>query len=242
MTVWPAKSALQFHLNLGGLADGQQPEANCSLLLGSVLLGFLLASAEVASVGPGDSGLGVRVALLHVGGDGLERILVRSGCSGENLSADLIAGGGRLNLGGGGVVDETLLGLAVLAWEEDQLGLVGVETLSVQLELLLARGRSPVVDSNSNGAGEAGTEASSLELSEGEAPAVSDLAGVPARAGRDDRSELLDGAGEHFAAFLLSALQSSELFSWLVEVDSDSSLPVLAQVYVWDDVVVLDHC
>ena len=53
---------------------------------------------------------------------------------------------------------------------------------------------------------------------------------------------MLDGTGEHFTAFLLSALHSSQLFSWLVEVDSDSSLPVFAEMYVWDDVVVLDHC
>ena len=32
------------------------------------------------------------------------------------------------------------------------------------------------------------------------------------------------------------------LSPWLIEVHSDSCLPVLAEMYVWDDVVVLDHC
>jgi len=99
-----------------------------------------------------------------------------------------------------------------------------------------------VVDSDSDSAGEAGAQTSGLEFDESEATAVSDLAGVPASARGNDRSEFLDGSGEHFAAFLLSALHSSQLLRWLVEVDSDSSLPVLAKMYVWDDVVVLDHC
>ena len=71
---------------------------------------------------------------------------------------------------------------------------------------------------------------------------VQRLCGVPSGAAGHDGSELLDGPGEHFTAFLLSALQSSELLRWLVEVDSDARLPVLAEMYVWDDVVVLDHC
>jgi len=99
-----------------------------------------------------------------------------------------------------------------------------------------------VVDSNANGAAEGGAELSGLDLGESEATAISDLTGVPARAGRNDGSELLDGPGEHFASFLLSALHSSQLLRWLVEVDSDTRLPVLAEMYVWDDVVVLDHC
>ena len=182
------------------------------------------------------------VDLLHVGGDGLELVLGSGDGSWKDLAGDLVACGSGRHLSGGGVVDQTLLGLAVLSGEEDELGLVGVETLSVKLELLLASGGSSVVDRDADGASEGGAEAGGLELSQSEATAISDLASIPAGARGHNRSELLGGPGEHFTAFLLSALQSSELLRWLVEVDSDARLPVLAEMYVWDDVVVLDHC
>jgi len=184
----------------------------------------------------------VSIHLLHVGSDGLELVLSGGGTLGEDLAGDLVGCGGRLHLGGGRVVNKTLLGLAIASGEQDKLRLVRVESLRVQLELLLTRRGSPVVDRDANSAGEGGAESSGLELSKGEATAVSDLTSIPARAGGDHGSQLLDGSGEHFAAFLLSALQSSQLLRWLVEVDSDTRLPVLAEMYVWDDVVVLDHC
>ena len=99
-----------------------------------------------------------------------------------------------------------------------------------------------MVDSNTDSAGEGGAKAGGAELGQSEATAVSDLAGIPASARGDDGSELLDGPREHFAAFLLSALQSSQLLRWLVEVHSHTLLPVFAEMYVWDDVVVFDHC
>lgn len=83
---------------------------------------------------------------------------------------------------------------------------------------------------------------SSFELSESESAAVSDLTSIFASHRRDDRSELLNGSGEHFFGFPFSALMSSELLCWLIEVSFDSALPVLTQMDVWDDVVVLGHC
>jgi len=109
-----------------------------SFLLGSDLIGFLLASAGITSVSPCDSGIRVGVDLLHVSSDGLELVNNGGGALGEDLAGDLVSCGGRLDLGGSRVVDETLLGLTVTSWEEDELGLVGVESLSVKLELLLA--------------------------------------------------------------------------------------------------------
>ena len=123
------------------------------------------------------------ILLLHVGGDGFELILVDDNGLGEDLAGDLVGCGGRLHLCGGRVVDETLLGLTIASWEQDQLGLVSHKSLSVKLELLLARGGSPVIDSNADSAGEAGAEAGSLELCESEATAISDLTGVPSGAG-----------------------------------------------------------
>ena len=213
-----------------------------SLRLGSLLFGSLLAFADITGISPQDSRFRVGVLFLHVSSDSLELVLRHGDDLGKDLSGDLVGCGGRLYLRGGRVVDETLLGLTVTSWEQDQLRLVRAKSLSVQLELLLTRRGSSVVDSDANSTGEAGAEASGLKLSKGETTAISDLTSVPARARGDNGSQLLDGPWEHFAAFLLSALHSSQLLRWLVEVDSDTLLPVLAEMYVWDDVIVLDHC
>ena len=123
------------------------------------------------------------VALLVLSGNGGELVLSLDDGAGEHLTGDLVAGGSRFDLLGSRVVDETLLDHAITSGEEDELGLVGVESLDVELELLLAGGGTSVVDSNSNGAGEGGGEAGALQLDEGEATAVSDLTSVATSAG-----------------------------------------------------------
>ena len=77
------------------------------------------------------------VALLHVGGNLLE-LVTRGGLSGgKEFAGGLVGGRCGSELLSGGVVDLTLLGLALLSWEEDELGLVGGKSLNVELELLL---------------------------------------------------------------------------------------------------------
>ena len=180
--------------------------------------------------------------LLVVGGDGGEFVRALSDGSWENLAVDLGGGLGGLDLLGGSVVDQTLLGLAVLSGEEDELGLVGVKSINVKLELLGGGGGSALIDGDSDSAGEGGRETSLLEFTEGEAAAIPDLSSISARARGNDGSQLLDGSGEHSFALCSSLIESDSLLAWLVEVNSDSGLPVLAEMYVWDDVVVLDHC
>ena len=176
-----------------------------SSLLGSGLFfGFLCTSSGVTSGSPCDSGIRVGVNLLHVGGDLLELVGGDRDSLGENLTGDLVGGGGRLDLLGGGVADESLLGLAFSSGEEDELGLVGVESLNVELELLLAGGGSSVVNRDADGTGEGGAQTGVLELDESEATAISDLTGVLARARGDDGSQLLDGHGEHSLGLTLS--------------------------------------
>lgn len=214
------------------------------LIFLGVLRSFLSpnrASALVAGVGPCDSGGRVSKELLVVGGDGGEGGLLLGSGSGQD-DARVVGGSGGLALLGGGVVDESLLGLAVLSGEEDQLRLVLVESLHVQLQLLLARRSASVVDGNTDSASEGGAQASTLQLSQSEATAVSDLAGVPSRGGRHDGTQLVQRPGEHCLSFRLSLLITSKLLAWLVEVDADSELPVLAEMYVCNAVVVLDHC
>jgi hypothetical protein len=218
----------------------------CSLFGGCFLGGLLLASALVAGVGPGLTVLGVGTTLLELLGDGGELVAGSGGGSGKDTAGGLGRGSSRLALLGGGVVDQTLLDLAVLSGEEDELGLVGVESLDVELLLLLGGAGSAVVNSDADGAGEGGAKSSSLQLVKSEATAVPDLTSIPASARGDNRSQLLERAGEHLLGLSLSFLQSNELLLSLIEVHSDSVsasiLPVLAEMYVWDDVVVLDHC
>ena len=142
----------------------------------------------------------------------------------------------------GGVVDQSLLWLVSDSWEEDKLGLVSVQSFHVELELLLASVSSSVIDRNTNGSCEAGAQFGSRELLKSETTAVSNFASIPACLGRNDWSQLLDGSWEHSSCLCDSSLVSLLFESRLVVMSVRSSLPVLTEMYVWDDVVVLDHC
>jgi len=175
-------------------------------------------------------------------GESNELIRLGGGGAWEHSSADLVVGGGSLEDLSGGVVDQALLWLAILAWEEDKLRLVGVQSFGVELHLIGASVGSAVINGNANSAGELGGETSGLKLIESESTTVADLSSVPAGAGRHDWTQLLDWPWEHGLALGVSALSSSQLSGGLVEVSFCSALPVLAEMYVWDDVIVLDHC
>lgn len=161
---------------------------------------------------------------------------------GQDVSVDLVGGGGRLELLSGGVVDQSSLGLAFATWEQDHLGLVGLESVHVEVHLLSARVGPPVINSDADGARERGGEASLLEFIKGEATSVSHLACVLLGGRGNHGAELLDRAGERVGRLCDSTLVSSKLLGWLVEVALCSAVPVLAQVDVRDCVVVLDHC
>jgi len=141
-----------------------------------------------------------------------------------------------------GIVNQSLLWLVGNSWEENKLGLVGAQSVNIELELLLASVSPSVIYSNTNSSGEAGAQFDSLELLESKAAAVSNFASIPAGLGRDDWSELLNGSWEHSSCLCESSFVSLLFESRLVVVSVCSSLPVLTEMYVWDDVVVLDHC
>lgn len=149
-------------------------DSSGSLFLVGFIFSSLCASAGITSVGPGFSVLRMGIDLLHVGSDGLVLVLRVSSGSWENLSGDLV----DEDLLMGSVVDHTLLGLALPSWEEDKIGFVRVESLNVELELLLASGGSSVIDRDADSSGEFLAEASALKLGEGEAASISDLASV----------------------------------------------------------------
>jgi len=161
---------------------------------------------------------------------------------GQGDTGDLGGGGGGFELLSGGVVDFTLLGLVFTSGEEDKLALVGVKSGDVQLELLLAGAGSSVINGDSDSLGKGGGELGTLEFSEGEAAAVAHLTGVLAGGLGDNWTECLGGSGEDAGSLSNSILVSLDLLSRLVEMSLGSHLPVLAEMDVDDNVVVLDHC
>lgn len=184
-------------------------------------------------------------ALLILLGESDELILLGSGGVWKHSSAELVVGGSSLEGLGGGIAEShlvSLLWMSLLEWEENQLRLVVLQSLQVDVHLLLAGAGSAVVNGDSDGSSELWGDAGGLELVMGESTAVSLLAGVPTGARRHNWAELLDWSWEHGLSLGVSALSPSQLGGWLVEVSFGSALPMLAKMYVWDDVVVLDHC
>merc|ERR1711990_17744 len=220
-------------------------DTRCSPIRGSgfSFLSSLDASTIVMLDSTESSGFVVGVDLLEIGGDldGLDGLLGSS--TWEDLSGWLSGGGGGLELVGSGVVDLSLLGLALNTWPEDEFILVSVQSLNIKLKGVIVTVGSSVIDADSDSSSEASAKSSSLELKKRETTAVSNFACIPASLRSNDGSQLLDGSWEHPSGLVLSASVSAELGSWLVVMSVVLlSGPVLAKMYVWDDVVVLDHC
>jgi len=203
---------------------------------------FLLTSSEVSLVGTGRSKSLENLLLLVGISDSSELSDGNRLLKGENGTGDLVGSGGGLELLSGSIVDETLLGLVLTSGEENELRLVGVKSFGVQLKLLFTRVSSSVINGDADGTGEGGGESSSLKFVQGEASAVSYLTSVLSGSGGDNRAERLSGSGEDTSSLCNSVLVSLGLLGGLVEVSLDSVLPVLAEMNVGNDVVVLDHC
>lgn len=115
----------------------------CSVLRNSnsfFFLGGIFGSLDTsAMVALGDSchsedgvSLTVRIFFCNsniLGGLGL-------GSTWKNSSTDLGGGSWSLKSLSSGVIDLSLLGLAFLEWEQDELGLVGAQSFGVELQLL----------------------------------------------------------------------------------------------------------
>lgn len=82
-------------------------------------------------------------------------------------------------------------------------------------------------------------KASSLELLEGEATALTNLDVVPEGRASDSGAEGRDGSETKLGSLGLTSRASALLGTGLVEPDLDPPLPVLAEVVVVKDVVVL---
>lgn len=129
----------------------------------------------------------------------------------------------------------TLLGLASLAGEDDQLGLVGQQPLHVNFFALLAQIPPPVVDDDADTPRLLAPDAGLLELGEREATALADLAVVADSLRTHSGAQGLDGTDAEGCGLGLAGGATTELASGLVEPGADASLPVLPEVVGVED-------
>lgn len=219
------------------------PERKTSLLLGSRLSVSLvgrtlgtLASVAVLAAGKTElAELGNSLVLLLIGD-----LALRDGGSvrgdGEGGVDGDLGSGGELLLGG-----ITLLGLAEAAGEEDELRLVGLETLNVGSERRNGAVDAAVVDGDANGAGVGSGDLSSLQLLQGETTTSTNAAVVLLGRASDNGAELVDGAGSDSGSLGDPGVPPAELAARLVEVRADALLPVLPEVVVGDLLIVLNR-
>ena len=128
------------------------------------------------------------------------------------------------------------------SWEDDQLGLVLLESLHVQLEDLSGSVLTSVVNSNTNGSGVSWGQASSLDLSQGETSTSSNLSVVLDGWGSDNRSEGIQWSWSNGSSLRSSSLTTGSLLTGLVKMNSNTLLPVLSEVVLQKWEVLGDSC
>ena len=131
-------------------------------------------------VGAEDSESSEDLSFLVSLGDSSEFISSGGLIAWQDGSGDLVGctSGGELLLSG--IVNQSLLWLVGNSWEENKLGLVSVQSVHIELELLLASVGPSVIYSNTNSSGEAGAKFGRFELLKSEAASVSNFASIPA--------------------------------------------------------------
>lgn len=139
------------------------------------------------------------------------------------------------------VVDLALLGLAVLAREQDQLRLVRLEASDVRGLHLGALVVAAVVDGDADSAGEGRGQTGGFALREGEASAEAGLGTVPLGLAMHNGAELAERAREVRELLVSSRLGPNRLVSVLVKEAFDSPHPVLSQMGAEQRVIVFYH-
>jgi hypothetical protein len=218
----------------------QETTSRSDLKFLGLLLGSPLAGSLVSLVSSGLSASHENSGFLHFFGDGCDLLSgLKSGLGDEVVVLVLGLGGGRGQDLGGGIVNLSLLGLGVSSGEEDELALVALQSGDVVLEGLLVHVTSSVVNADSDGSGKSGGHFSGLHLEESEATAVSYLGCILSGLTVDEGSELLEGAGESAGGSGLSFHGSLLLVGGLSEPCLDEFAPVLSEMDIRNDVVVL---
>jgi len=107
------------------------------------------------------SKLVVGIKLLEFIGNGSEFVSLNWLGTWKGLARDLGGGGGRLELLSGRIIDESLLWLIGNSWPQNQLILVGIQSLHIKLKCIVVGIGSSVVDSDSDGSCEASAQSGS---------------------------------------------------------------------------------
>ena len=254
-----------------------------NLLLGSGSLGFLillslLTSTLVSGLAPGVAELSVGTTLNW--GWGIALLDLGNGGGVDDWQSAVGAldkvGLGGLDVGGGGI---TLLGLASLAWEKDELLLVSLKAGNVQGEGLGGEVLAAGINGDTDGRGELLWDTGLLQrlsenlpflagllfgvvvylqLLEGETTSSTNAAVVLDGWATDDWSQLVNWARGDSCGLGETSIAASELATWLlcelepnsnpssslpipilvarvcmylVEVNANPALPILAEIY-----------
>ena len=123
-----------------------------------------------------------------------------------------------------------LLGLLRVTGEDDEACLVRLETLHVDRLALLAQVPPPVVDDDADTTRLLLANTSLLELSQREAPALTNFPVVAHSLRTHGGAEKGERANTELGGLRLAGLTTAELAAGLVEPGADTALPVLAEV------------
>mmetsp|Transcript_7992 Transcript_7992/g.14343 ORF Transcript_7992/g.14343 Transcript_7992/m.14343 type:complete len:241 (-) Transcript_7992:104-826(-) len=234
MQVKPGKRGLDVGTLIAQRCKAAKHLLHGILLLLGLLVGPLLADAGHPRVHPLQPQLAVRRRVLHLAGDGHK--LKRGGLllDGHQLSSQL---GRGLQLLGRGIASLRLVGAL---GEHNQVALVRLQPVHVLLHALEGLVAAAVVNSNTDGGRKLRGDASLLELLQGEATAEADLHVVPLALGVHDRAKgTIHRAREHLLGLGGAGIPAADFARGLVEPGAHVELPLLLEVAVGDNVVVL---
>lgn len=130
--------------------------------------------------------------------------------------------------------------LLVTAGKNDDALTVGLDTVNVELQALLALVPPPVVNRDTEAAGLLLPQTGSLDLLDGEATTLTQLGVVLEGGAAHSRAERLNGLQAEGSGLGSAGIASALLSAGLVKPDLDAALPVLAEVVVVEDVVVAE--
>ena len=123
-----------------------------------------------------------------------------------------------------------LLGLAGLAGEDNEFGLVGLQPLNVQGLALLAQVPPPVIDHDTNTTSLLPTNASFLQFSESKSTSLLEFSVIADCLGTDGGSEQGERANTEGGSLDLAGLSPTDFGAWLIEPGADPALPVFSEM------------
>lgn len=124
----------------------------------------------------------------------------------------------------------TLLGFLGIAREDNQAGLVLLETLNIKSLAFLAQVSPSVINNDTDRASLLATNTSLLQFGKSETAAFPELAVVTNGLPTDSGAKEGERADTETSGLLLAGLAATELTTGLVEPCADTELPVLTEV------------